>query len=65
MSDKSYSVKKARELWMIFELNRYRYTNCEDDFSLQQVSIVSRVSMVIPFHAHQQISITRIQVSVV
>lgn len=65
MSDKSYSVKKARELWMIFELNRYRYMNCEDDFSLQQVSIVSRVSVVIPFHAHQQIPITRIQVSVV
>ena len=40
------------------------YTNCEDDFSLQQVSIISRVGVAIPFHTSQRISIRRLQVPV-
>ena len=40
------------------------YMNHQDDFSLQQVSIISRVGMAIPFDMGQQISIRRLQVPV-
>ena len=37
----------------ICELNHDRYVNRQDSFSLQQVSIVPRVGMAIPFHVRQ------------
>ena len=49
------------DLWIEFD----RSMNCEDNFSLQQVAIVSCVGVAIPFHTHWRISIGRLQVSVV
>ena len=46
--DKSYSVMKIVK--MICESNCDRYTNHEDEFLLQQVSIVLRVGVAIPFY---------------
>ena len=40
------------------------YMNHQDDLSLQQVSIISRVGVAIPFDMSQRISIRRLQVPV-
>ena len=40
------------------------YMNREDDASLQQISIISRVSVAIPFYTSQRISIRRLQIPV-
>ena len=48
----------------ISKSNHEKYTNREDDLSLQQVSIVSHFSVAIPFCMHWQISIRRLQVLV-
>ena len=37
---------------MICELDCDRYMSCEDNFSLQQVFVVSCVGVANPFHAH-------------